>query len=691
MTDGLRRWWPLWIWGGVVILVAGWVRATVARDLAEGMEQARLRVQSMADLAAEHIEHLYDSADAAVKVATPLFTRDHDWNRLAADYDGWQLLRDLGRAQHTIPSLFMADQSGRFRMHAGVFPAPDKTIENRQYFQALRATPTDQAYVTEPVVGMILERQTLILARRLDYADGRFAGVIAANVDPRTVVELFETLGVGDRGVVNVQRGDGTILVRHPFREGAVGSKVDNRTVFPAMAEGKVFASNVTVSPLDGVERITSFRRLKHYDLVVLAAIPLDRIMAPWRQQSVRMVSIVAFGIIGLTTLFVLLLRRYHAESETLARLKVSEANLLQAQQVARLGYYIFDFTNDHWESSAILDDIFGIDQSFQRTAMGWLSLVEPGARWRMAEYLNGILNGEHDFDQEYPILRRSDGACRWVAGLGKIECDDSGKPCRLVGTIKDITQRKTAELDLKAKAEELIRSNTELEQFAYVASHDLREPLRMVSSYVDLLQRRYGSQLGEEALEFIGFARDGAKRMDRLVLDLLEYSRIGRITKPMSAIPLGKVFDRAVRALSVKIDEARAEIILPPDPLPSVWGDGDELSRLFQNLIGNAVKYRDPERPPVIRLSVAPADGGWEIKVADNGIGIDPQFFDRIFLIFQRLHRRGEYEGTGIGLAICKKVVEHHGGRIAIESVPGEGSAFSVVLPAVNAHAPQQ
>ena len=686
LTQGLHRWWPLLIWGVIIALATAWLYGTAVKDRAEGLAQAAIRSQAMADLAAEHVLHLYESADAAVKVASPLFLRTHDWSALEKDVEAWHLLRDLGQAQPSIPALFMVDEDGRFRMHALVFPAPDKIIAERAYFQHLRVTETSAAYVSEPVLGMVIGRSTLILSRRLTYADGRFAGLAAANVDPKIVADFFAALGAGDGGIVNVQRGDGTILVRHPFLEGVVGSKVDNRRAFPAMAEGGAHGSLITVSPLDGVERVTSFRRVKTYDLITLAAIPLDRVLAPWRQQTIRMAAVIGGGMAALTALFVLLLRRYHAESEAVARLKVSEANLLQAQSVAKLGYYVFDMVADRWESSPILDEILGIDSSYDRTGEGWLRLVSPNMRGELAEYLGGILSGEHDFDREYQVLRHCDGASRWVDGRGRVERDGAGHPIRLVGTIKDITDRRAAELALQAKADELVRSNTELEQFAYVASHDLREPLRMVSSYVDLLERRYGAQLDEQAREFIAFARDGARRMDRLVLDLLEYSRIGRITKPMAEVSLDKVIDRAVRALSVKIEEAGAEIVRPAESLPVVWGDDDELVRLFQNLIGNAVKYRDPDRQPLIALDAQRLDGGWEISVRDNGIGMESQYFDRIFQIFQRLHRRGEYEGTGIGLAICKKVVEHHGGTISVESVLGEGSVFRVVFPPASA-----
>jgi light-regulated signal transduction histidine kinase (bacteriophytochrome) len=243
-----------------------------------------------------------------------------------------------------------------------------------------------------------------------------------------------------------------------------------------------------------------------------------------------------------------------------------------------------------------------------------------------------------------------------------------------------DITQRLAAAAELK-------RSNTELEQFAYVASHDLREPLRMIASYITLLERRYLAKLDDDAREFIAFARDGAERMDRLIRDLLEYSRIGRIAQPMVAQPLKPLLDEALLTLRMKLEEAGADLRLDPglDAVPPVFVCRDEVARLFQNLVGNAAKYRAPGRPPVIAIS-ATVEAGWvSVAVADNGIGISPENYDRVFLIFQRLHGRNQYEGTGIGLSICKKIVERHGGRIWVESEPGKGSTFRFTLPPAN------
>jgi light-regulated signal transduction histidine kinase (bacteriophytochrome) len=253
----------------------------------------------------------------------------------------------------------------------------------------------------------------------------------------------------------------------------------------------------------------------------------------------------------------------------------------------------------------------------------------------------------------------------------------------------------------LRIQTQELARSNDDLQQFAYVASHDLQEPLRMVSSYVQLIQRRYEDKLDEEGNEFMNFAVDGAERMRSLIKDLLAYARLDTGGKEHEPISGDTALRAALKNLELVIEESGAE--LETAPLPTVLGNQGQLTRLFQNLIGNAIKFKgdrnplirisadlvseqgkqDDELPELIRLSQKDAAGAsiWHFTVTDNGIGIDPNFKERIFVIFQRLHGQGQYPGTGIGLAICKKIVQRHGGRIWVESDPGKGSTFHFTL----------
>jgi light-regulated signal transduction histidine kinase (bacteriophytochrome) len=248
-----------------------------------------------------------------------------------------------------------------------------------------------------------------------------------------------------------------------------------------------------------------------------------------------------------------------------------------------------------------------------------------------------------------------------------------------LVGVHTDIGDRKRIQEELARHAAELARSNAELEQFAYIASHDLQEPLRIVSSYTKLLAKRYGDRLDAKAEKYINYITDGSDRMQQLIEDLLDYSRVGTRGQEFEPIESEEILQRAIANLRVSIHKNHAAIT--HDPLPAIVGDANQLARLLQNLISNAIKYRG-ERSPAVRVSAHRQDRTWVFSIRDNGIGIDPKHHDRIFTIFQRLHTREEYPGTGIGLAICKKIVERHGGRIWVESEPGEGSIFYFTLP---------
>jgi signal transduction histidine kinase len=242
----------------------------------------------------------------------------------------------------------------------------------------------------------------------------------------------------------------------------------------------------------------------------------------------------------------------------------------------------------------------------------------------------------------------------------------------------EEIAVRQQAEAVLAQRSEELARSNAELEQMAYVASHDLQEPLRMVASYVQLLEKRYHDRLDADAKEFIAFAVDGAKRMQALIDDLLTYARVGTKAAPLRPVAAAEAVAVAMSSLRMALEESQARITV--DSLPIVLGDRRQREQLFQNLIGNAIKFRG-EQPPQVRIRAEPEQNFWRFSVQDNGIGIAPEYFDRIFVMFQRLHGRREYPGTGIGLAICKKIVERHGGRIWVESMPGGGTTFLFTL----------
>jgi PAS domain S-box-containing protein len=256
----------------------------------------------------------------------------------------------------------------------------------------------------------------------------------------------------------------------------------------------------------------------------------------------------------------------------------------------------------------------------------------------------------------------------------------ESAEGILVTAAIRDITERKKSEEHLVKTVGELKRSNDELQQFAYVSSHDLQEPLRMVTSYTQLLAGRYKGRLDSDADEFIAFAVDGCNRMQGLIQDLLAYSRVGTNGKSLCEVSAENALKEALANLRATIDQSGG--VVTHDALPAVKTDETLLTQVFQNLVGNAVKYHGAAVPHVHVSATKNGGHEWTFSVRDNGLGIDPQYFERIFVLFQRLHGRDEFEGTGIGLAICKKILERLGGRIWVESQPGKGSTFYFALP---------
>ncbi len=327
---------------------------------------------------------------------------------------------------------------------------------------------------------------------------------------------------------------------------------------------------------------------------------------------------------------------------------------------------------------------IFGIAASADITGINIANLYQQTEE-RSA--LIQRLEREGRIQDHHVRQRRVDGAVIW-ASLSKTLVSETGSGRWIDGLVEDITTRKEAEAALIAKSEELARSNAELEEFAYIASHDLQEPLRMVASYSSLVADRYTAVLDDKGRVFLGHLVEGAKRMQNLVRDILAYSKVGK-SSALQEVDCELVIEKVLYNLQQMIEDCGAEI--RHVRLPTVIGDPVLLGQIFQNLIGNALKFRTKHARPVVDITVAQGEREWRFSVSDNGIGIAPEYHERIFRVFQRLHTASEYAGTGIGLAICRKAIEHHGGTITLESEVGKGATFIFAIPlaAMRAGAP--
>jgi PAS domain S-box-containing protein len=364
---------------------------------------------------------------------------------------------------------------------------------------------------------------------------------------------------------------------------------------------------------------------------------------------------------------------RKHQEEE----LRRQQDLLDRTGQLAHVGGWELDVASGQLRWSDEIRRMHGLAPGYQPDLATAINFYAPEARSQIAAAVELAMTQGTPWDLELPFLR-ADGTEVWAHSVGQVEFVD-GRPVRVFGAVQDISERHALDQVLAHKTRELKRSNEELERFAYVTSHDLQEPLRMVTSYGQLLTRRHLADLKPEAQEFVAYMVDGGQRAQALIRDLLSLARLDSQARPWKSVALEATLTEVLRPLRLRVQETGAQVT--HDPLPTVVGDPGQLAQLMANLLGNALKFCG-KATPLVHVGAVREGSGWRISVRDNGIGIEPRYFDRIFQMFQRLHLRTEYDGTGIGLAICKKVVERHGGYIGVASKPGEGTTFFFTLP---------
>jgi PAS domain S-box-containing protein len=370
--------------------------------------------------------------------------------------------------------------------------------------------------------------------------------------------------------------------------------------------------------------------------------------------------------------------KRTEAELERLLNeLTVNEQRLRWAMQAGKGGAWDWDLTTSEAWWSPEMYDLWGVPRDIPMFTENSMDVIDERDREMVmnviTECISNHTNPQYEFRIKHPLYGEL-----WMATFGKIIYDAGNRAVRILGITMDVTDQKQVEQKLEKAVAELSRSNEELEQFAYVASHDLQEPLRMVSSYVGLLARRYKGKLEADADDFINYAVDGAERMRQLIADLLHYSRVGTCGKPFQPFSMQEALQQAMDNLRIVIQETGAQIT--NDQLPVITGDQPQIVQLFQNLLDNAIKFRDAEGPRV-HVGAKWQNDYWIFSVSDNGIGIDPKQYDRIFQIFQRLNSSKKYPGTGIGLAVCKKIVERHGGRIWVQPGQNQGTIINFTI----------
>ncbi|MBI4970088.1 MAG: PAS domain S-box protein [Rhodospirillales bacterium] len=561
-------------------------------------------------------------------------------------------------------------------------------FRQRPYFAVPRAHPNpDTLYVTPPFKTS-LGVWTMIVAMIVPGPAGDFAGVVTATIDPEAFKVLLGSVRYAPDLSVGLNHGDGVIFLTEPPGDAQYGLNLKGLGGF----FDRHVESGRPESRFEGVMRATNRPRMAALRtiqparlamdkaLMVVVSRDLDSVYAPWRRDAWTQGGL--YGLLLLVSLASVVVLQWRSK---IAGAEAARAETARRENEERHRLF-FNSGND-----AIF--VLRVDPETGLPSGPFVEVNDVACQ-RLG-YRRDELLAKTAFDIDDPAMPTDDAHVRSLAEretaiferlhvakdgrripveINARRFEFRGEPM-VLATVRDITERKALE-------DELRRSNADLEQFAYVASHDLREPLRTVASFVTLLERKYGDRLDSDGREFIAFARDGAQRMDGLVLDLLDYSRVGRSNEPQAPVPLAEALDEALRNLATLIETNGATIETATD-LPTLWGVRGELVRLFQNLIANALKYRAPDRPPRVTIGAERQGRQWVVTVTDNGIGIEPQHLERIFGIFKRLHTAEDYDGSGIGLAVCKKIVERHRGRIWASSVPGQGSTFHVALPA--------
>jgi PAS domain S-box-containing protein len=588
-------------------------------------------------------------------------------------------LKDLVAGIQVVENFGVFDSQGNAIAYSRVFPTPPTNISERDYFKTLSEKNGPNVVITTPVLSRITNKPVIPYARRLNGPDGSFRGVVVVAVNPEFFRDSFKVALIRPGSAFAIFHSDSTLLVRHPHLPNLIGKSFPNLKLFDELRNKSSANLYYVSNTIDSVSRVISYHHLKNYPLIITASLNEGDLLAEWQRNALRLGGGAAASILLLAVLMVVIIRQLRRQEEQTKALEASESHYRTLYNDTPVMLHSIDankkITNvsDYWLGKMG----YSREEVLSRRSVDFMTPEsrEMALSMRLPEFfVNGKIDG-------FPIqMVTKAGELIDILLSAVAQYDEQGKFKQSLSVLIDVTERNRLDAQLRKTLEELERSNADLEQFAYVASHDLQEPLRMVSTYVQLLARRYKGQLDADADDFIGFAAEGAQRMSRMISELLEYSRIHSEVNPFDLVDLNKIFQTALDNLRASIvsKEARVET----GPLPIVRGERSQLTSLLLNLIGNGLKYSREGIAPHISISAERDGEFWRISVTDNGIGIEGEYLEKIFRLFQRLHARGVYEGTGIGLTVCKRIIEHHGGRIWAESEPGKGSCFIFTIP---------
>jgi PAS domain S-box-containing protein len=584
--------------------------------------------------------------------------------------------------------LGIIDENGRLAQASTGFVPID--LRDREFFKHHAQADTGQLYISKPLVGRITGKWSIYLSRRLNKPDGSFGGVAVAALDPRYLSDFFRQIDLGPNGVLTLVGLDGIVRARQSGDDVSSGQNLASSRLLTELLPRMKAGEYVDTSTIDKVTRVFAYRAVREYPLALVVGTSERTALAPFWARTTVHVAIAAASVIAILLGTALLLSQMKRQQRATRQLALSEARSRAIYDQAAVGIgeaaadgrwmgmnarlgHIFGYAGDQWRGCTVWDHIHPQDR-------------EPGY-----EDMRRLLAGEAEgISVERRYVRR-DGTTFWVNLATSLVRADNASPEYTIGVVEDITARKNSELEAQAlrneledrvaqRTTELSDANKRLESFSYSVSHDLRTPLRAISGFAQILARRHRQSLSDEGRHYMDNIVRASAQMGRLIEDLLSYSRLGRARMNLEPMPLRPLIAQVVEQLESPARAAGARIELA-EAIPAVRGDTSLLTQIFLNLLDNALTYRRPDVAPVIVIRARLEGTRVVVSVADNGIGIPAEHFERIFGVFQRLHTQDQYPGTGIGLANVKKAVEILGGAVSVSSTPGQGSTFEVRL----------
>jgi PAS domain S-box-containing protein len=775
------------------------VFAVCGYSLSRSRQQYELRAQTLSQNIASGLDHIVSSSVKEIDLALHTVVDELERELAGKGIDEKTMNAFMARQEERITQIDgfrVSNAAGQVTVGTGLNQNGPVTVSDRDYFLYHRDHTGDKLYITKPLLSRINQRYVIVFARRYNYSDGSFAGVVHVAVRDATFQKMLSQFAVRPNDALVLRDADLGLISRYPPMPSQPGGVPGDSTVSDALRQlagsGTLSATYYARVNADGIARTITFHRLTSAAMLVLVGLASDDYLEGWRSER--------FVTLGLTSIFLLLslvlgsyqlwlLTQAGQHEQALSATNESYRSILAATLD---GYLELDSQGKVQDANSAYVQLSGYvrDELLAMNISDLTTLETPSDTENHIQRI--IENGADQFESTH---RRKDGAL-WNAEVSTTYCNANGG--QFFVFLRDITERKKTQhrlehlvaeqkallenelvgiarvrertfqwanpalekmlgysslelegmntskiyaseaayqafggaaypmllnkeifrdqhqflrkdegliwLDVsaslldpiigeslwvftditaqKAAETELLRSNGELEQFSYSISHDMRQPLRMISSYLQLLEASLADKLASEQREYFDFAIDGAKRLDAMMLGLLEYSRVGRKGEPACWVESRFVLQEALQFLQPAVAEAQAEVHIEGD-WPKVLVSPDEMLRLLQNLIANALKFRVAGRAPQITLTSEATPGRWRLCVSDNGIGIEPAQSARLFQVFARLQSRAAFEGNGIGLALCRKIAEHHGGRIWVESAgEGLGSRFFVEMP---------